>query len=223
MSFGRFFGLNSRTRTKLFSNFARSLEKLPNVENKVVDFFTEITPNPASLKFVSNAMLLPQRFVDYKSAEEAEHSPLAQQLFSKPYVKGVFISNNFVTVSKTEKYEWHEIKGEVREFLKNYLNTGGKVMSESYWDEAVQAKKQEADKDEISTKIIELLDKYVKPAIEMDGGHIAFKSFDDGIVTLELQGACSGCPSASVTLKGGVEGLLKRMVPEVKEVVSEEV
>lgn len=188
-----------------------------------LEIYTEYTPNPESLKFVTNKMLLPQLSLDCKNAQEAEEVPLAKSVFAFPYVNGVFIANNFVTVSKKPGYDWDEIIPEVKDFLKEYIKAGKPVVTGNYKPaQAEQAASIPAGKEgELEMRIRELLDMYVKPAVENDGGAIQFKSFHEGIVTLILQGSCSGCPSSTVTLKSGIEGLLKRMVPEVKEVVAE--
>jgi Fe-S cluster biogenesis protein NfuA len=193
-----------------------------------VMLYTEQTPNPESLKFVTNKMLYTGT-ADFREEELArEWSPLASELFDLSYVKGVYISNNFVTVTKEFNYAWEDIMLKLKEFIKNYIQDGKSILNEGF-DEAMV--KLEAERGasyeyteneaEIVVKIKDLLNTYVKPAVEMDGGNIEFKHFDKGIVTVILQGSCSGCPSSTVTLKSGIEGMLKRMVPEVKEVVSE--
>ncbi|HOY11923.1 MAG TPA: NifU family protein [Saprospiraceae bacterium] len=190
--------------------------------------YTEQTPNPETLKFVTNKMLY-KGTADFKDVESAEKwSPLATELFSLPYVKGVYICNNFVTITKEFNYEWEEIILPTKEFIKSYVGEEKTIINEGF-EEAMKtevAKNYEANgytgqDAELVIKIKELIDKYVKPAVEMDGGNIEFKSFDSGVVTVMLQGSCSGCPSSTVTLKSGIEGMLKRMVPEVTEVVAE--
>ena len=189
----------------------------------VLEIYTESTPNPESQKFVTNIHLLPNYVAEYRSKESATESLLAQELFDIPFVSGVFISNNFVTITKKPDYEWYEISPELKEVIKKFINSGRPVVSESLWKKGEPTEAAPSpDESEAETKIKELLDKYVKPAVEGDGGHIAFRSFENGIVNLSLQGSCSGCPSSSITLKSGIEGLLKRMVPEVKEVVAVE-
>lgn len=192
-------------------------------QQPVLEIYTEYTPNPESLKFVTNRMLLPQTSIDCKNEQESKEVPLANAVFAFPYVNGVFIANNFVTVSKKPGYDWDEIIPEVKDFLKEYIKEGKPVVTENYKpaqsEQATSAPEGKAG--ELESRIRELLDMYVKPAVENDGGAIQFKSFHEGIVTLTLQGSCSGCPSSTVTLKSGIEGLLKRMVPEVKEVVAE--
>ena len=193
-----------------------------------VMLYTEQTPNPETLKFVTNRMLY-KGTADFREEELArEWSPLASHLFDFPYVKGVYLCNNFVTVTKEFNYAWEDIMLKLKEAIKTYIGDGGVILNDGF-EEAMAAIEAEQgvgyeyseDEAEIVKKIKELIDTYVKPAVEMDGGNIEFKKFDKGIVTVILQGACSGCPSSTVTLKSGIEGMLKRMVPEVTEVVSE--
>jgi NFU1 iron-sulfur cluster scaffold homolog, mitochondrial len=192
-----------------------------------VMLYTEQTPNPESLKFVTNRMLY-RGTADFKEVTLAQDwSPLATELFAMPYVKGVYVCNNFVTISKEFNYAWEDIMLKTKEFLKQYVENDGVIVKEGFAEAMAKA---DADNiamqytgadGEIATRIRDLIDTYVKPAVEMDGGNIEFKSFDGGVVTVILQGSCSGCPSSTVTLKSGIEGMLKRMVPEVTEVVSE--
>ena len=193
-----------------------------------VMLYTEQTPNPESLKFVTNKILY-RGTADFREKELAEQwSPLGQSLFEFPYVKGVYICNNFVTITKEFNYSWEDIMLKLKEYIKNYVSEGKEIVAEGF-EEAMREKEAEAgvgyqytgEEAELVKKIKELIDTYVKPAVEMDGGNIEFKSFDQGVVTVILQGSCSGCPSSTVTLKSGIEGMLKRMVPEVTEVVSE--
>jgi len=190
--------------------------------------YTEQTPNPESLKFVTNRMLY-KGTADFRTEDLAkEWSPLATELFALPYVKGVYICNNFVTISKEMNYQWEDIMLKTKEFIKDYVTEGKPILNDGF--EAAMAKieeendvayQYEGEEKEIVVKIKDLIDKYVKPAVEMDGGNIEFKAFDKGKVSVVLQGSCSGCPSSTVTLKSGIEGMLKRMVPEVTEVVAE--
>lgn len=189
--------------------------------------YTEQTPNPESLKFVSNVLLY-RGIADIKNKQLAERfSPLAQALYAHEYVQSVYISNNFVTITKKPDYEWHEIMIEAKEFIKQFIQDGNKIVDESFDEYVDQLEKENYeglydDKNlEIVKRIKEMITNYVKPAVEMDGGNIEFKSFKEGVVTVMMQGSCSGCPSSTVTLKSGIEGLLKRMVPEVTEVVAE--
>lgn len=193
-----------------------------------VMMYTEQTPNPESLKYVTNRMLYTGT-ADFRTSELAdEWSPLAQALFEQPFVKGVYISNNFVTVTKEMTFAWEDIMLRLKEFLKAYIEEGREIIREGF-AEAMQAMVEERgatyDYSEadaaIAQKIAELIETYVRPAVEMDGGNIEFKGYREGVVSVIMQGSCSGCPSSTVTLKAGIEGMLKRMVPEVREVVAE--
>lgn len=193
-----------------------------------VMIYTEQTPNPESLKFVTNKMLY-KGTADFREEELAkEWSPIATSLFEFPYVKGVYLCNNFVTVTKEFNYSWDDIMLKLKQYIKEYVQDEKEIIKEGFAEamEKIEAERGDAyeytgEEAELVKKIKELIDTYVKPAVEMDGGNIEFKSFNQGIVTVILQGSCSGCPSSTVTLKSGIEGMLKRMVPEVQEVVSE--
>jgi Fe-S cluster biogenesis protein NfuA len=198
------------------------------IENKekVVSVYAEANPNPESMKFVLNVQLLPDgQSVDYPTLESALESPLAQELFNFDYVSRVFIASNFVTVTKSSDIEWVKLIPELRTFLKSYIEAGGPAFNEGFTANKPTTAATDGDASEedaaISKKVIDLLENYVRPAVEQDGGNITFKSYKDGVVTVFLQGSCSGCPSATVTLKAGIENLLKRMVPEVTEVVAD--
>jgi NFU1 iron-sulfur cluster scaffold homolog, mitochondrial len=192
-----------------------------------VMLYTEQTPNPETLKFVTNKMLY-KGTADFKEEGIAnEWSELASALYKFPYVKGVYICNNFVTVTKEFNYAWEDIMLLLKEYIKAWVTEDKPIIKDGF-EEAmseIEAKSSEfqytGDEAELVKKIKDLIDTYVKPAVEMDGGNIEFKSFNSGVVTVILQGSCSGCPSSTVTLKSGIEGMLKRMVPEVTEVVSE--
>jgi Fe-S cluster biogenesis protein NfuA len=192
--------------------------------NTIVSIYTEMTPNPETMKFVANKLLYPGKSLDVAEEALATASPLAKELFSFPFIKSVFIASNFVTLTKTTDTEdWQDIIPTIKTFLKEYLEAGGVVVNE---DEVAKMKQEatnvvSADDDDVVKRVKELLENYVKPAVEMDGGAIQFKSYKEGIVNLMLQGSCSGCPSSMVTLKAGIEGMMKRMIPEVKEVVAE--
>ncbi len=188
----------------------------------VIDIYTEMTPNPESLKFVTDRHILPNFQLDFKTKELAAGSELAKTLFEIPFVNGVFIANNFVTITKKPEYDWFEITPELKDAVKQFLQSGKKPVDDALLPKDVlQEQKSEGANQDPESKIKELLDKYVKPAVQGDGGHIEFKSFENGTVTLSLQGSCSSCPSSTLTLKSGIEGLLKRMVPEVEEVVAD--
>lgn len=201
---------------------------MDTVTQSPVMIYTEQTPNPESLKFVTNKMLHKGTADFREEALAREWSPLASSLFDFPYVKGVYVCNNFVTVTKEFNYSWDDIMLKLKQYIKEYVQEGKEVIKEGFVEamEKIEAERGDAyeytgEEAELVKKIKELIDTYVKPAVEMDGGNIEFKSFNQGIVTVILQGSCSGCPSSTVTLKSGIEGMLKRMVPEVKEVVSE--
>ncbi len=192
--------------------------------NPVISIYTEMTPNPETMKFVANKLLYPGKSIDFQDESTASPSPLAKELFSFPFIKSVFIASNFITLTKTiETEDWQDVIPSIKQFLKEYLENGGVIVNE----EEVAKVKQEssnvvsADDDDVVKRVKELLENYVKPAVEMDGGAIQFRSYNDGVVNLMLQGSCSGCPSSMVTLKAGIEGMMKRMIPEVKEVVAE--
>jgi len=192
--------------------------------NPVISIYTEMTPNPETMKFVANKLLYPGKSVDFPDEQSAKPSPLAQELFTFPFIRSVFIASNFVTLTKTSEAEdWQDIIPTIKQFLKDYLEEGKLVVNEEELS-AVKAESSNtvnADDDDVVKRIKELLENYVKPAVEMDGGAIQFKSYEEGKVNLMLQGSCSGCPSSMITLKAGIEGMMKRMIPEVKEVVAE--
>ena len=190
--------------------------------NPVISIYTEMTPNPETMKFVANKLLYPGRSIDFPDVETAKPSPLAVELFGFPFIKSVFIASNFVTLTKTADTDWNDVIPTIRHFLKEYLEESKPVINE---EEVVVAKTDgnaiAADDDDVVKRIKELLENYVKPAVEMDGGAIQFRSYQQGVVNLMLQGSCSGCPSSMITLKAGIEGMMKRMIPEVTEVVAE--
>jgi NFU1 iron-sulfur cluster scaffold homolog, mitochondrial len=196
-------------------------------------FYLEGTPNPASLKFVGNKLLLVSgASADYESSADAADAPIVRALFNFPFVKRVFVASNFISVTKHDSVEWEEIQDELRTFITDYLNKGGalinklpqkEVPKDSSFKETVSVNTQHAaPANETENKIIEILEQYIRPAVEQDGGMITFKELKDGVVTVQLRGSCSGCPSSTMTLKAGIEALLKRLLPnDVKEVVSE--
>lgn len=205
---------------------------MDTVTKRPVIIYAESTPNPASMKFVANQLLLSEgATAQYLSKAETKGAPLAAKLFEFPFVKSVFFASNFVTVLKTDQVQWEDITLELRDFIRTYINEGNPIITELpaaevAVDNTFSTKKQvftehAAPTTEIEVKIVEILEQYIRPAVEGDGGSITFKGFENGVVTVQLRGSCSGCPSSTITLKAGIEGLLKRMIPEVKEVVSE--
>lgn len=179
-----------------------------------INVYTETTPNPATMKFLVNKLLI-NGSLDFPDRDKAQESPFARELFKFNFVNGVFFASNFVTVTKTDDAEWTDIEGLIKEFVKGAVEAELKVQEVSTDNETA------FEGTETEIKIQQVLHDYVRPAVEQDGGAIAYRSFDNGIVTVELRGSCSGCPSSTITLKAGIEGLLKRMVPEVEEVVAE--
>lgn len=183
-----------------------------------VHLYMEANPNPNSLKFVANIMLAEEGVsFDFPDAESTSNSQLAKELFNFAAVQRVFIAANFVTVTKSEEVEWPEIQNIIRDHIKQYLESGQKAVQASFDKDPLF----DENDTEIVKKIKGILDEYIRPAVEQDGGAIVFHSFHDGIVKVHLQGACSGCPSSTVTLKAGIQNLLTRMLPEVKEVQAE--
>ena len=181
-----------------------------------VEVYAEVTPNPSVLKFVANKKLV-EIDVELKNIEEAKNSPLATELFNFSFVKEVFISGNYVSITKLDIIEWNEITVEVRSFIKQFIADGKTIVSAN-----IQQKKNtqiatetSTNLDEVSKQIISILDEYIKPAVAADGGNILFQSYDENSQTVNviLQGACSGCPSSTVTLKNGIENMLKQLIP----------
>ncbi len=195
--------------------------------------YIEGTPNPSSMKFVANKLLLVSgATAEYKTAAETADAPIAKQLFLFPFVNRVFISSNYITITKSDQVEWEEIMNELRSFIVDYLNKGNAIINQlpkqevakdSSFKETISINTQHAAPgNDVENKIIEVLEQYIRPAVEQDGGLITFKELKDGIVTVQMRGSCSGCPSSTMTLKAGIEALLKRLLPDdVKEVVSE--
>ncbi|MNF26270.1 Fe/S biogenesis protein NfuA [compost metagenome] len=190
-------------------------------ENKTkkqpITVYGETTPNPAALKFVVSRMLT-KTAVEYKNIDQTGSSPLAKELFKFPYVKEIFIDENYISVTKYDINDWQEITLELRSFIKQYIENGGTVLDENFIQAATieeNNKTQEFDNlDVTSQQIINILEEYVKPAVAADGGNIAFDSYNetDKTVKVILQGACSGCPSSTFTLKSGIENMLKSML-----------
>lgn len=193
--------------------------------------YAESTPNPKVMKFVVNRAIVSGDSVEFMNIDEAVDSPLATKLFHFPFVKEVFIARNFVSITKYDTMEWDELVMEIREFIREFLADGGLVLKEEKGSpsqtesEGVVTESFEqvepAELNEIETRIVDILEEYVAPAVESDGGNIKFISFEEGKVSVLLQGACSGCPSSTLTLKQGIESILKKMLPTlIKEVVA---
>ena len=201
--------------------------------------YAESTPNPSAMKFVANKILLENSLpLEFLNPADAKSSPLATELFKFSFVKSVFISGNYITLFKSDAVEWGDVTLELREFLREYLSSGKAVTISSSaellpvnerkkeinapeFDEELASVNHSAPQTEIEQKIIATLEQYVRPAVEQDGGMIVFRSYKEGVVSLLMRGACSGCPSSTVTLKAGIQAILKKFVPEVTEVISE--
>lgn len=180
---------------------------------KSIHIYLESNPNPNSLKFVVNEMLVPDGMsFDFADPEQAAESPLAQELFMYPFVDRVFFASNFITVTKKADVEWLEIQSTLRDHIKQYLESGKLIL------DLKRPEVPEGEETETVKKIKSILDEYIRPAVEQDGGAISFHSFSDGLLRVVLQGSCSGCPSSTITLKSGIENLFRNMMPEVKSV-----
>ena len=186
--------------------------------NRNLYLYTESNPNPNSLKFVANRLLVDDgESYDFPDPESAGNAPLAKLLFRYSFVKRVFYMSNFVTVTKSDDVEWHEIAPAIKEDIQKHLEAGQPLLDGHSFRPAKTGIVHE-NLSEMDIKIRALLDEYVRPAVEQDGGAIEFQSFEEGVVKVHLQGSCSGCPSSMITLKAGIENLLKSMIPEVKSV-----
>ncbi|EMY82485.1 NifU family protein [Psychroflexus gondwanensis] len=193
-------------------------EKEEDSVNKVpVTVYAESTPNPSVMKFVANKKLVLES-AEFKSIDDAELSPLAQKLFHFPFVKEIFMDENYISINKYDMAEWELITNELRGFIKDYIEEGGKILEsgkvQSGNTEAPSPKIDTSNLDDISKEIVQILEEYVKPAVASDGGNIMFKSYntESKDVQVILQGACSGCPSSTITLKNGIETMLKEML-----------
>ena len=209
--------------------YLNSGKKVINEENEsskkeAIEVYAEVTPNPSVMKFGTNKALT-QTDIELKNIEEAnQFSPLAKALFNFPFVKEIFISENYISITKYDVVEWNEVYHEVRTFIRTYLQDNKVILSEIPEKKAIQEDKILIENlDETSTKIVEILEEHIKPAVASDGGNIAFKSYNSETkqVNVILQGACSGCPSSIITLKNGIEALLKEMLPnQINEVIA---
>lgn len=180
--------------------------------------YLESNPNPNSLKFVANFMLVSEgKSYDFPDSASAEKAPLAREIFDNfPFVERVFYMSNFITITKIQDVEWDDIKNPLKDFIGEYIESDKPLLDdEEHHDE------EAAEETEVEMKIRSILEEYVKPAVEQDGGAISFHSYQDGVVKVELKGSCSGCPSSVFTLKAGIENLLKRFIPEVQTVIAE--
>lgn len=194
--------------------------------------YAEMTPNPNTMKFVSNRWLITndKSYEILANQRVGGPSPLAEKLFNFPFINGVFIAANFVTLTKSDIIEWQDVVMELRDFITDYLNSeDGVVIREEFLNPTKETTVNETKSNNTTTneaknftnfeqKIVEILDEYIKPAVESDGGAIELDSYKDGVVKVVLKGSCSGCPSSTMTLKAGIEQMLKNMLPEVQSV-----
>ncbi len=177
---------------------------------KNIHIYLESNPNPNSLKFVVNEMLVPDGMsFDFPDIQSTGNAPLAQELFSYPFVDRVFYMSNFITVTKKESVEWLEVQNIIKDHIKKFLESGRFII-----EVAEEVPESQTEDSEAVKKIKTILDEYIRPAVEQDGGAITFHSFTGGVLKVRLQGACSGCPSSMITLKAGIENLFKRMMPD---------
>tara|TARA_X000000950_G_C13859032_1_gene637883 strand:- start:967 stop:1836 length:870 start_codon:yes stop_codon:yes gene_type:complete len=202
----------------LIENYLNSgqevISNIKEKKNNPISIYTESTPNPAVLKFVSNKLIV-ENNLEFNNIDEAQNMEFAKKLFEFSYVKNVFLSKNFVSITKYEIKNWDEIVHELRSFIKNYLENN------KIHETLVKKEKADVKLDDTSKKIISILDEYIKPAVSSDGGNILFDSYDSEkkLVKVILQGACSGCPSSTITLKNGIENMLKEMLQGQVETV----
>lgn len=178
---------------------------------------TEATPNPATIKFLPGQPVLEKGVAEFKSPQEAIHAPLAKRLFAVQGVDGVFYGSDFVSVTKADDTDWSMLKPMILGALMEHLSTAQPIILDAYFK--AQDDQETEEDDEISAQIRELIETRVRPMVAMDGGDIEFESFKDGVVMLRMRGACAGCPSSTMTLKSGIENMLKHFVPEVTEVL----
>ena len=178
---------------------------------------TEQTPNPQTLKFLPGKVVMDDGTAFFQNIEESSNSPFAKRLFDVDGVQGVFFGSDFITITKSQSIDWQVMKPLILGSIMDHYNSGEETISKDKKNDNNSLKSDESD-DDVVKQIKELLDTRVRPAVAMDGGDIVYDSFKDGIVYLHMQGACSGCPSSTATLKMGIENMLKHYVPEVQEV-----
>ncbi|MGB1295056.1 MAG: NifU family protein [Flavobacteriales bacterium] len=194
-----------------------------------ISIYAEITPNPSVMKFVSNIELNPNDSLEFKNIEDAQVSPLCTKLFTLPFVKEVFLAKNFIAITKFNIVEWDTVAMEVRVMIQDYIADGGIVLKENITPDDlpqnnIEPEETAIDKipeNEIEERIIAILNEYVKPSVAQDGGDIIFSDYEDGVLKVKLLGACNGCPSASVTLKQGVQNIFQQMMPNEVHTVEE--
>ena len=187
-----------------------------------VSIYAESTPNPSVMKFVANKKLVSES-IEFKNIDEAKHSPFAQKLFHFAYVKDVFINENYVSITKFDIKSWDEVMMEIREFIRTFIENGNTIIEHYPSKDTNKKSTSPGNKNPLDDQIISILDEYIKPAVASDGGNIQFDSYDPTKKSVQviLQGACSGCPSSTLTLKNGIENMLKEMMPgKIENVVA---
>ena len=192
----------------------------PTAKKVPVTVYAESTPNPGVMKFVVNKMLV-EGIREFKDMDEAQHSPLATALFQFPFVKEIFMDNNYLSITKYDRIEWETVVMQVREFVRDYIQEGNPVVEATAPTQAQPEQENTTPLTDTEQEIVKILEEYIKPAVASDGGNIAFDSYhtDNKTVRVLLQGACSGCPSSTITLKNGIENMLKEMLPGKVETV----
>ena len=205
--------------SKQIEDFLNNGGAIINKKNPV-SIYAESTPNPSVMKFVANKPIVSSTF-EFKNIDQAKDSPLAQKLFHYAYVKEIFMDYNYISITKYEISKWDEVISELREFIKNYIEEGKIIIDENASNIELTESANQKKLNSIESQIVNVLDQYVKPAVASDGGNIAFKEYDskNKILKVLLQGACSGCPSSTFTLKNGIENILKEMIPGIVEKV----
>ena len=189
------------------------------IQRVPVSVYAEMTPNPAVMKFVANKMVVDVDHVEFHNIEEAAISPLATELFHFPFVKEVFMSSNFIAIQKYNVVELETVTQEIRQFILDYIQAGKPVLTGTPKG-APTAESEEAPAldpleglGDIELRIVDILEEFVKPAVAQDGGNIAFVAYENKVVKVQLQGACAGCPSSTLTLQQGIKNILQRMLP----------
>ena len=208
----------------LTAYFEQNKPLFQSESKKAIEIYAEETPNPTVQKFVTNQFLT-KHLIEVKNKEQAKEVPLASALFKFPYVKEVFINQNYISVTRDKSVEWFMVNNEMRQFIKDYLSKDNPIVTEAFRPSENQTSESNLDMnafDETSQKIISILDEYIRPAVAGDGGNILFKSYDpeNKMVNVILQGACNGCPSSTITLKNGIEATLKQFLPNEIEGVN---
>lgn len=208
-----------------YLNSGKAVISEGKTEKKIpVSIYAESTPNPAVMKFVANKPLVNGTF-EFKNKKESENAPLVQKLFGFPFVKEVFMTTNYISIMKYDMADWHDITMELREFIRIYIENGNPILEDGILNTIIDSERVEKSESQVTSsikksyteleqEIVDILDEYVKPAVAGDGGHIAFESFDPETKTVKviLQGACSGCPSSTATLKNGIQAMLADML-----------